>query len=456
MARTVRDSKLETRKARSELKAQGKPYYRLIDPGFHLGYRRLSGGAGKWVVRHYAGAQTYIVQTIATADDISDSNSADVLDFAEAQEKAREWRDQRSQAAAGITGPYTVNKALDDYLDYLRSEGRADSAVKDAAYRINAFIRPTLGKFEVAALKPEQLRHWRADLAKAAPRLRTNPKETQQRRKTKDERARKATANRILSTLKAALNHAFDEEKVSSNKAWGRRVKPFENVNASRPGHLTVAEAKRVINAADFESGFRDLVRAALETGCRYGELCALRVRDFHHRMIAIHRSKTGKPRDVVLTDEGIAFFEQLTAGRAKDEIMLRNLGRVGRALERERERQRKDGKPDKGAKIADDGAWQKSEQARPMAEACEHAKISPAIGFHQLRHTWASLSVMAGVPLLLVARNLGHLSRDGQPHTRMVERHYAHLVPSFAADAIRKGAPKFGMVKPTNVAALR
>ena len=46
--------------------------------------------------------------------------------------------------------------------------------------------------------------------------------------------------------------------------------------------------------------------------------------------------------------------------------------------------------------------------------------------------HTWASLSVMAGMPLMVVARNLGHAD------TRMVEKHYCHLTPSYVADAIR------------------
>ena len=87
-----------------------------------------------------------------------------------------------------------------------------------------------------------------------------------------------------------------------------------------------------------------------------------------------------------------------------------------------------------------DNGAWQRSDQARPMKEACARAKIAPAITFHILRHTWASLAVMAGVPLMVVAKNLGHSD------TRMVEKHYGHLAPSYIADAIRAAAPKFGI----------
>jgi integrase len=60
----------------------------------------------------------------------------------------------------------------------------------------------------------------------------------------------------------------------------------------------------------------------------------------------------------------------------------------------------------------ADGSPWKKSEQSRPIREACEHARITPAVGFHTLRHTWASLAVMARVPLLVVAKNLGHKCR--------------------------------------------
>jgi Phage integrase family/Transposase, Mutator family len=82
---------------------------------------------------------------------------------------------------------------------------------------------------------------------------------------------------------------------------------------------------------------------------------------------------------------------------------------------------------------------WGKSNQTRPMAEACARAKIEPPANFHALRHTYASHAVMAGAPLLVVAKNLGHAD------TRMVEKHYGHLSQSYIADAIRAAAPRFG-----------
>ncbi len=78
------------------------------------------------------------------------------------------------------------------------------------------------------------------------------------------------SANRSLTILKAGLNRAWKDGKVPSDAAW-RRCEPFKDVDVARPHWLTIAEAKRLINASDPE--FRPLVEAALQTGARYGEL---------------------------------------------------------------------------------------------------------------------------------------------------------------------------------------
>jgi len=317
----------------------------------------------------------------------------------------------------------TVADAMDAYLALIESEGRSAQTVRDARYRHKALIRPVIGRVKVAELTTDRLRRWRDDLVKTAPRLRTRNGDKQKHRvATGDDarRARRASANRTWTILRAALNHAFHDGKVGSDLAW-RKVKPFRSVDSARVRYLTVAEAKRLINACDDD--FRSLLRAALCTGARYGELIRLTVSDFNPDVgtIAIRQSKSGKPRHVVLTDEGRAFFREITLGRPGDEIMLRK---------------------------ANGTVWNMSHQLRPMADAVRRAKIKPEISFHGLRHTWASLAVMNGVPLLVVAKNLGHSD------TRMVEKHYGHLAPSYIADAIRAGAPKFGFVPDKKIVA--
>jgi integrase len=419
MARTIRDASLESRAARSRLKARGKPYYRTLEPGLHLGYRRPTSGAGKWVVRHYVGDQAYAIETIATADDFSDADGVAILDFRWAQAKARERMVRRAHIAAGKTGPLTVRDAVAAYLDFLETNRKS---ALDARYRASAHIFPKLGEFEVESLTTDHLRHWHTELAKSPARVRTKKDAKQQYKQQPDgdenRRRRKSSANRTLTILKAALNRAWRDGRVPSDTAW-RRVEAFESVDATRIRYLTIAEAKRLINAADTD--FRTLINAALQSGARYGELARLTVADFNPDAgsIAIREPKNGKPRHVVLTDEGMAFFKQLAMGRIGDEPLIRkSTGEI----------------------------WRMSHQTRPMARACKQAKIKPAINFHGLRHTYASLSIMNGAPLLVVAKNLGHAD------TRMVEKHYGHLAPSYVADAIRAAAPRFGTVRNNNI----
>src|SRR5262249_54799696 len=120
MARRVHDKALDSREARRRLKIRGKPYYRAIERGLHLGYRRLGDGqAGTWVARHYVGKQSYEVQKIGVADDVSDADGVAVLSFWQAQEAARKAMVERAHRAHGKHGPYTVGDAMDDYVAFL-------------------------------------------------------------------------------------------------------------------------------------------------------------------------------------------------------------------------------------------------------------------------------------------------------------------------------------------------
>jgi hypothetical protein len=279
MARRIKDKALDTRAAREKLRISGKPYYRLIEPGLHLGYRKLRGRAGTWVARHYIGDQSYETEGIGTADDQSDADGVMILNFWQATEKARGRAVSRAHAAVGKTGPLTVADVISEYLAYLEVHKKT---AKDARYRAEAFILPTLGNQEVSALTADQLRKWLTDVANEPARLRTGKGKEQQRRKasndTEAKRQRKASANRVLAILRAALNRAWKGGRVSSRDAW-ERIDPFKGVTAARMRYLDIAEAKRLINACDPE--FRALVHAALQTGCRYGELACLTVEDF-------------------------------------------------------------------------------------------------------------------------------------------------------------------------------
>jgi integrase len=425
MARTLHDAKLDTRASRQRLRKRREPYWRSISGGLAVGYRKGANG-GTWIARHYSAEHGRRYHSIGTADDIADADRAHVLSFAQAQEIARKWFADLARHDRGEirSGPYTVRECLDEYLTWFQAHRKS---VIDARSRVDTHIVPKLGDIQCNRLTTAEIQKWLRDLAASPARLRSkkNAKKPNFRESDKSDgetiRRRRASANRTLTVLKAALNRAWREGKISSDDAW-RRVEPFEEADAARVRYLTLAEAKRLLNAS--AADLRRLVQAALASGARYGELAALRAADFNPDSGTIHvrTSKSGKGRHIVLNDEGVALFKSLAAGKAGDALLLVK---------------------------ADGSPWKKSHQARPMIEACKRAKIKPAASFHILRHTWASLAVMAGAPLMVVARNLGHAD------TRMVERHYGHLAPSFIADAIRAAAPKFGIKPETKVVSI-
>jgi integrase len=83
------------------------------------------------------------------------------------------------------------------------------------------------------------------------------------------------------------------------------------------------------------------------------------------------------------------------------------------------------------------------------MRAACVAAQIAPAISFHDLRHTYGSRLAMKGVPMGVIAAQLGHAD------TRMTERHYAHLAPNYVADTVRAAFGNLGIVPPSTVVPL-
>ena len=302
---------------------------------------------GHGLRRHYIGGQSYVVEKIGTADDFSDADGTAILNFAQAQDKARARMVRRVHVANGVAGPRPCKQPSKAILSFSKPTSRArltratvprrTSTPRSAMSRSRRCRRTCCANGTLALSR--------------CPARTTQPGKAQQYREFDGNeeavRRRRSSANRVLTILKAALNHAFNDSKTASDVAW-RKVKPFKAVDAARIRYLSISEATQLISACDRE--FRLLVQAALQTGCRYGELTRLEVQDFNPDAgtVAIRSSKSGKPRHVVLTDEGIALFTQLGVGRSSGELLLCR---------------------------AKGEAWKASHQGRPMAEACERAE---------------------------------------------------------------------------------
>lgn len=412
MARTARNSALETRSPRLKLPIRREPYWQRIGPGQAIGYRRVKG-AGRWLAKFRPESADpnakRIHAALGPADDYLDADEVTVLSWKGAQAKAAEFFKQEARKAAGEYvapegGPYTVARALEDYFAHRTAEGHKSVAIDRTS--ANARIVPALGTVVVEKLTKSQITNWHLSLG---PDMGDEGKT----------RSRRVTANRLLATLKAALNLAYREGKIATDSAW-RQVALFQGVAAARLRFLDDDESRRFINAC--QGDFRDLATAALLTGCRYGELARLRVEDFTAGTIQVLVSKGGASRYVHLSSEGLDFFTQLCRRRKPGELLLTVNGH----------------------------AWRKNDQRDRTKAAQKHAQIAK-MSFHSLRHTYASRLVMKGAPLTVVAEQLGHAS------TEMVEKFYAHLAKSYVSETVRKAFGDIGIVeRTTNVEPMR
>jgi integrase len=419
MARTVSSKELASRTARRSLPIGLRIWLRL-SPGRTLGYRKGSKG-GVWLARYYD-AGFRLEEKLGLADDIVDAEGTRVFDFAQAQEKARTWFLTATALATGQhvfqPGGYTVKQCCLEYLQHLERRGAPDH--RHAKYDLDAYVIPKLGTLQITKLTRPKLEQWRADIA-ASPR-RTNRKHESENKPhvqtEEDLRKRRATANRIMRRLRAALNLALTEGRVNANPtAW--KVSPFENVEVARAVFLSEKEQRTFVKACAKEKHFQRLVRAGLYTGARYGELGRLGVGDFNASAgtLFIAKSKGGQQRYVHLDPEAARFFRDVCINRDLSEAMLL----------------RESGEP-----------WVKDSQRKPMRRACALAEIK-RFGFHQLRHSAASRWITLGVSLKVVAEQLGHVD------TKMVERYYGHLASGHIAQTFR-ALPGVGLDKAAKI----
>jgi integrase len=232
-------------------------------------------------------------------------------------------------------------------------------------------------------------------------------------------RKRRASANRYWTILRGALNYAAKEWKLS-DAAW-TDIEPFREVDVAKVRYLNREEVLRLTRAC--APDLRALVTTAVLTGCRYQELAQLKVEDIDLAagVATVRKAKNRRSRHTVLTEEAKQLFAQLRLGkRPRDRVLVRDNG----------------------------APWKKSDQQRPLADACAIANVE--IDFHGLRHTCGALLAMEGTPMSVISHQLGHRS------VAITEKYYAHLSKSYVSEKIRESLGTLGLLEPTNVEILK
>lgn len=209
-----------------------------------------------------------------------------------------------------------------------------------------------------------------------------------------------ATVNRVLACLKHMFTKALDWEMVSEDVYKKVRKVRLVPENNHRLRYLSLEECCDLIDACN--SYLRPIVTFALHTGCRRGEILGLtwdRV-DLKHDFILLDDTKSGKRREIPIN---ATLRATLTGIVRKIDIPYVFWN------------------PETGKKFIDIRESFKS--------ACRKAKIHD-FHFHDLRHTFASQLVMAGVDLTTVSKLLGHASLT-------MTLRYSHLAPEHLKNAV-------------------
>lgn len=175
---------------------------------------------------------------------------------------------------------------------------------------------------------------------------------------------------------------------------------------------LDFGEAERLVAAAVGDSTFHTMVVVALNTGLRQGELLALRWKDVDlnaGRLVVrqnvargvVGTPKNGRSREVPLNDRAL--------GALND-----HLHRRGELVF-----------------CQDDGSMLTKNMCRRPLDRLRQGAGLMELGWHDLRHSFASHLVMRGVSLKAVQELLGHATIE-------MTMRYAHLSPNVTRDAVR------------------
>lgn len=354
----MRISKISTPGKRKKLDPRPGPYFEQISKNVHIGFRKNQTG-GRWVAK--------FERKVHTLGDESQYT------YEEAKAEAVKW----AKSLEGLTDKdYSIENSLDDYQKHLTAAKSYETA-KTTVSRVRNKLPEKLLKTPLRSLKKADLKHWRDSLVK------TGDPETV--RKSRD------TANRILSNLKAALNLAYKLDKCTSRKPW--EIEAFRGVTAARTVFLTQDEIGRLIKVTADDPFFNALIRAAILTGARYGELCNVKKQDYDPDDGSLKLSGKTGTRFSTLSTKAIEFFKKQSRLKKPDSFLLP--------------------RDDTGT------PWGKSHQKRRIDKAVKVAGLPKGTVFYSLRHFHASRALAAGMPPLDVAHNLG-------TSVKMLEKNYA------------------------------
>jgi len=435
MPRPSAEVRLTNRTRRGELAPAGKPYFRHIGEGLHLGYRRpaTEGRAGAWVGRRRRADGGYKTENLGLADDLPgivagpQPNGSTVLTYDQAQSALRAWARAEAEAERaaqeGSTGGPTVRTAIAAYL--AERESRSATST-DARLRLSCHVlHAPLADVTLRTLTEKHFADWRTGLARGGRQKKGAPSST----------LAPATVARLLNDLRAALNSAAKRHRLDLAPVIRTGLKAPPNADAPRDTQiLPDADIRRVVDAARaVDQDFGLLVMVLAATGARFDQLARATVSAFQpdqeRLMVPVSRKGRGtkkKPaQPVPLPPDVVAALRAAVAGRRGTEPLLTrwNNRRVSPTEGNGFMTWQRDGRR----------RWKNSsELTRPWRAALEASGLAASFVPYALRHSSIVRALKANVPVRIVAA-AHDTSID------MIEKHYAAHILDASEEIMRR-----------------
>ncbi len=266
-----------------------------------------------------------------------------------------------------------------------------------------------------------------------------------------------STIRREFAALRALLNQAVADEVLEVNPIQGHRLsapahseqqRALDDPEKVKRRLLTPVEVRGILSgldkfaeeirkqrrssrkngkaylpdleAVEHPHWFIPFCKLAMATGWRPGDLYTLRWEEVDLTFTGTLRKYAEKSKDVALRrDKEPTLLETPLPASAKSMLASWH---------------KQHGSPDTGLVFPSPrGGRQMVNTAhlKPWKRVKELGQVNSNLEFYALRHHAISAMVAGGIPLLTVAKLVGHKDAG------MIQRHYAHLCPTSAADAM-------------------
>lgn len=274
------------------------------------------------------------------------------MDYDEALKAVIQWCEREDM---GVNRKYLLDACVSDYAQDL-ARRKTQRAADQEEKRLRYTIPEEMMQMEVAKLTTARLEDWLHGLD-----------------------VTKSSANRTLAVLRAALNLAFRRGIVPTDREW-KRVQAYRKADKRRELFLTDDQVEKLLNAAETPA-LRDLLKAGILTGARYGELRNAKAKDLDigNRSLKLD-GKTGA-RDCYLSTDALRFFKQQAKSKLPEAPLLMN---------------------------EDGDAWNRWEHTRKVKRAVKRAELPPETVFSGLDASRARLVGVLNSDVAIV-----HLARE-------------------------------------------